>query len=84
MELYVLKAVSYSFYADSTEYPNQLYIRDDVDITRLPERIRNITTDSSSVCQGQVDVKLTLFEKTLIMKQGYVVISPHYFEGDES
>ena len=84
MELYVMKAKSYSFYADSQEYPNYLYIRDGVNINCLPERIRNITTNSSSVCKGLREVKLALKDKMQIMEQGYVVISPHYYEGDES
>ena len=84
MELYVMKAKSYSFYADSQEYPNYLYIRDGVDIKTLPEKIRNITMNSSSVYKGLVEVKLVLKEKALFMNQGYVVIPPHYFEGDEA
>lgn len=83
MRVLKTNAVSYSFYKDDREHPSRLYLSEDVDVDKLPLKIRNIIRNHDAVCRGLVEVELVSSEERQFKENGYVVIHPPaWFEKD--
>lgn len=82
MRVLKTNAVSHLFYMDDKEHPNRLYLSEDIDIGKLPLKIRNIIRGRDTVCCGHVEVELVPTEECYFKKNGYVVIPPAWFEKD--